>query len=98
MLVMSKKIKSLAEVLDKEKAFEKIRNAAGDYAVVDKFGEIFPEFKNFVFPVKVSNNLLYLRVENSVWKSELNFQKAAIVKKINKYFKKEIIKSIKFTS
>ncbi len=95
---MPKDLKSISQILNEEKAFEKIRNTASNFAVIDKFGEIFPELKNFVVPVKVYKKLLYLRVENSVWKSELNFQKEAIVKKINKYFKKEVIISIKFTS
>ena len=95
---MPKEIRSLSEVLKKEKAFEKIRNTASDYDVIEKFGVIFPELKKFVVPVKVSKNFLYLKVENSVWKSELNFQKEAITNKINKYFKREVIKSIKFTS
>jgi hypothetical protein len=63
---------------------------------VAEFEKIFPELKMIAQAVKVDKQILFLRVENSVWKSELNFKKNLIADKINKHFNQQIIKSIRF--
>lgn len=88
--------KSISDILQKEKEFEKIREIAENYNVAKEFVNIFPELKEIAKAKKVDKQTLFLKVENSVWKSELNLQKNLLVKKINKYFGKEVIKTIKF--
>ncbi len=88
--------KSLCVVIQKEKEFEKIREIAEYYNIVEEFHKIFPELKEIAKPKKVDKQTLYLMVVNSVWKNELNFHKKILIEKINKYFSKEVIKTIKF--
>jgi hypothetical protein len=89
---------SLGDAIENEPALSKIRSSIKDYDVVTNFYEIFKDFEKIAVPVKVKNNTLYLRVENSVWRSELKFKEQNIIEKINKYLKEERIKKIKFVS
>ncbi|OGU35335.1 MAG: hypothetical protein A2068_00915 [Ignavibacteria bacterium GWB2_35_6b] len=93
---MPKDFKSLQEVLGKEKAFEKVRTAAKEYEVLEKFSEIFPDLKKVADAVKIEKGVLFLKVENSVWKSELKFRQTTIIEKINKKFNEAIVKTIRF--
>ena len=88
--------KSLSEVIEIEKDFTGLRKALKNYDITDGFDKIFPELKLIARALKVEKNVLFLKVENSVWKSELNFQKTLIVEKINKHFNSEVIRTIKF--
>ena len=88
--------KSLDDIIDQEKDFETIRETIKNYSVVEDFGKIFPELKKIAEVKKVEKRILFLRVENSVWKSELNFQKSKLIEKINNYYKEQVIKTIKF--
>ena len=88
--------KNINEIISGEKDFDKFRNAISELEVIEKFFEIFPEFKKVIDPVKVSKSVLFLRVDNSVWRSEINFRKELLIKKINNHFKKDLVKSIKF--
>ncbi|MCX7798221.1 MAG: DUF721 domain-containing protein [Melioribacter sp.] len=88
--------KSISEVIQTEKEFCKIREIAEEYEVVEEFENIFPELKEIAKAKKIDKQILFLKVENSVWKSELNLQKRILVEKVNRYFGKEIIKNIKF--
>lgn len=88
--------KSINEIIETEKEFQKIREVVWNYNIVEEFEKIFPELTNIAQAKKVLKQILYVKVENSVWKSELNLQKNILVKKINKHFGKEVIKTIKF--
>jgi hypothetical protein len=93
---MRQKIKSVFDVIAEEKEFEKFRRAAKNFDVVEKFGEIFPDIISIAKPVKVEKNILYLHVDNSVWRSELNLRQKLIAERVNAFFKEDIIKSVKF--
>lgn len=93
---MMSSYKSLSEILEKEKPFEKFKTAIDGYSVVEEFHKIFPELKKVVTAKKFESNILFIHVENSVWRSELNLHKEKIISKINKFFGKSIIKNIKF--
>jgi len=88
--------KSLTDIIDKEKEFEKLRDTLKNYNVVDEFEVIFPELSKIAKAIKTEKKTLFLKVENAVWKSELNFQKSLLIEKINNHFKEQVIKSIKF--
>ncbi|MFH1197954.1 MAG: DUF721 domain-containing protein [bacterium] len=90
--------KSFADVFSHEREFEKMRHAIEEYDVVEKFKEIFPDLKSVAKPVKAEKATLFLRVENSVWRSELNIRRSLMIEKINKFFSKKIITAIKFTA
>jgi hypothetical protein len=88
--------KKFSDVFEKEKDFESLRQTVKNYDVVFEFEKIFPELSLIAKAVKVDNQILFLKVENSVWKSELNFQKARLIEKINKHFNTKALKGIKF--
>ena len=88
--------RTLDDLLKNENEFSNLRESLKNYDIVDEFEKIFPELKMIAQAVRVDKQILYLRVENSVWKSELNFKKNLIADKINKHFNQQIIKSIRF--
>ena len=95
---MHNNFKILSEIIYKEKAFSKIVARANEQEIVDQFGRIFPELAKVAEAVKVEKNILYLRVENSVWRSELNIKQDAIIKKIKLNLRQSEVKKIKFIS
>jgi hypothetical protein len=88
--------RTLDDLLKNESEFSNLRESLKNYDIVDEFEKIFPELKIIAQAVRVDKQILFLRVENSVWKSELNFKKNLIAEKINKHFNQQIIKSIRF--
>jgi hypothetical protein len=88
--------KTIDDVIKTESDFSNLRESLENYSIVDEFEKIFPDLKPIAQAVKVEKQILFLRVENSVWKSELNFNKNLIAEKINKHFNKQVIRTIKF--
>lgn len=88
--------KSLIQILQEEKGFDLLRESLNNYEVVEDFAVIFPELSKIAKAVRVEKKVLFLKVENSVWKSELNFQKNLLIEKINKHYNEAVIKTIKF--
>jgi uncharacterized FlgJ-related protein len=95
---MPKDFKSIAEVFEQEPELSRIRTSVKQYDVVDSFSRLFPELAQIATAVKADKNILLLRVENSVWRSELRLNEKSIVEIINKYFKEERIKGVRFIS
>jgi len=95
---MPDNFRSISDVLFKEKEFSKIVAKAKEEEIVQKFSEIFPELNEITKAVKFNRKTLFLRVENSVWKSELNLKQQAIISKIEKQFSNIHIDRIKFIS
>ena len=93
---MLKKYKSLKDVIGTEEEFKRIREITKEQEVVDKFAEIFPELTKIAIAKKFDKGKLFLRVENSVWRSELNFKQSLMVAKINKAVGEQVVKTIKF--
>jgi len=93
---MLKGFVSIGEIINNEPGFEKIRNVIKQSDVAIDFPTIFPALDKIAKPVKVEKKVLYLKVENPAWRSELKFQDSIIVGRINNYYKEERIKWIKF--
>jgi hypothetical protein len=93
---MPQKIKSVYDVISEDKEFKNFRNAARNFDVVEKFTEIFPDLAKVTKAVKVEKKVLYLHVENSVWRSELNLRQKLMIERVNAFYKEDIIKSVKF--
>jgi hypothetical protein len=87
---------TLAEAIEKDPSLKKIRDKIKDADVINYFYEIFSDFEKIAVPVKVEKGVISLKVENSVWRSELKFNESIIIEKINNYLKEERIKKIKF--
>ncbi len=47
-------------------------------------------------PFRVDKGVMFVRVDNDVWRNELQYLKADIMEKINQYMKKPVIRDIKF--
>jgi hypothetical protein len=93
---MPEKYRSMPDIIKEDKAFTAVRKKALEYDIKSEFNKIFPELKTIAKAVKVEKSTLYLHVENSVWRSELNFKKNLIIEKVNKHFEGEVVKYIKF--
>jgi hypothetical protein len=88
--------KSIAEVINNEDALKNIRELIRKADVIEEFNVIFPDLKKIAKAVKIEKKVLFLSVENSVWRSELKFKQKVIIDKINNHFNETIIKSVKF--
>ena len=93
---MHNEYKSVNEVINESAELKKFRTAVEGFEVLGKMNEIFPEISSFVTAKKIENSTLFIRVENSVMRSELYLNKAKMIEKINKYFKKKLVKDIRF--
>lgn len=91
---LSTDIKSISQIIEQEE-FKNLREIAESYEVVEEFYTIYPELKEIAVPKKVEDGVLFLKVENSVWKSELFLYRKQITEKINNFFNKQILKTIK---
>ncbi len=95
---MSHKIKSIGDTLKNEKEFKLFTQKAKEQTVLQKFTEIFPKLEKLVKAKRVENGILFLKVENSVLRSELNLNKKKTIEVINKNIGEKIIKDIKFVN
>ncbi len=95
---MSHKIKSVGEILNTDKEFKKFTLKAKEQEVVEKFPEIFPKLGKLVEAKRVDKGILFLSVENSVLRSELNLNKKKTIEIINNNIGEKIIKDIKFVN
>jgi hypothetical protein len=93
---MHSEFKSVSEVIKHADELNKFRTAVEGFDVIGKMEEIFPGISSFVTPKRVDHKTLFIRVENSVMRSELSLNREKMIKKINGFFKKEIITSIRF--
>ncbi len=96
MIERKKEFFSLNEILNKEKAFKNFRKAIKEAEVIEKFYFIFPDLKKIAVPKKIKNKMLFLKVENSVWRNELRLKSNLMKKKINEYFNDIVVNAIKF--
>ena len=93
---MPKVFKSISDILNEDPGLAPVRKIIKQSDVVIKFYHIFPELKKVVKPLKVEKKILFISVENSILRNELKFQENLIASKVNKYFKEERIKGIRF--
>jgi hypothetical protein len=89
---------SISEIISKEPSLEKLRKVIKQYDVITGFHKIFPDLKNVAIPIKITKKVLYIKVQNAAWRSELKFNQQTIIEKINTFYKEEIIKAIRLQS
>ena len=87
----------LSDIINNKPEFEGLRKRIKETEVLDSFLEIFPDLIKVAKALKVEKKTLFLKVENSVWRSELKFSERVIIEKVNTFFKEERIKYIKFS-
>jgi hypothetical protein len=93
---MDKGFERLSDIIKTKPEFAGLRQGIKETEVIDSFLEIFPDLSKIAKALKVDKKTLFLKVENSVWRSELKFSESVIIEKINTLFKEERIKYIKF--
>ena len=89
---------SISEIISKEPGFAKLRKVIKQHDVIIGFHKIFPDLKKIAMPAKIEKKILYLKVQNAAWRSELKFNQQTIIEKINTFYKEEIIKAIRLQS
>jgi len=88
--------RSIEEIFKTDSALSNVRNFVKQADVILLFPKIFPDLNQFVDAVKLEKQVLFLRVENSVWRSELKFRQKLIVERINNHCGENVVKSVKF--
>ena len=94
---MDKGFVKLSDIINTKPEFDGLRKKIKETEVLEGFLEIFPDLGKVAKALKVDKKTLFLKVENSVWRSELKFSEGIIVEKINMFFNEERIKYIKFS-
>lgn len=89
---------SISEIINKEPGFEKLRKVIKQHDVISGFHRLFPDLKKIAIPVKIEKKVLYIKVQNAAWRSELKFTQETMIEKINKFYEEEIIKTIRLQS
>ncbi len=92
---MSETFKSVADILNSQ-YFENINTYVKKHRVIEEFFNIFPELQTIANPVKIEKKILFLKVENSVWRNELHIIQKRLCEKINTKFDENLIEKIKF--
>ncbi|OIP55580.1 MAG: hypothetical protein AUK34_12775 [Ignavibacteria bacterium CG2_30_36_16] len=93
---MPEDIKSIGDIINNDPVFSNLRNVMQQSDVVIEFIKIFPDLLKIASAVKVEKKTLFLRVENSAWRSEIKFKEKIIIDKVNEYFKDDRIKAVRF--
>ncbi len=88
----------ISEIFKNDPGLANIRRTLKQSDIVNDFEKIFPELIKIAEATKVERNCIYLRVQNSVWRSELKFREGQLITKINNFYKEERIKYIRFVS
>ncbi|MDR3667434.1 MAG: DUF721 domain-containing protein [Ignavibacteriaceae bacterium] len=94
---MANNFVKLSDIINTRTEFEGLKNKIKETEVVDVFLEIFPDLGKVAKVLKFDKKTLFLKVENSVWRSELKFSESVIKEKLNTFFKEERVKFIKFS-
>lgn len=76
---------------------EGLENEINQQKAIDLWGEVVGQkIKENTEPLEVQFGVLIVKVKNSVWKQELQFQKEDIIKSLNKKLIKTTIKDLRF--
>jgi len=98
--IMSKPIhnlKSVKKVLDALLKSYGIDTKIKNYQVLENFSEIVGEnIAKHAKAERIESGKLFLSVTSGVWRQELSFRKEEMIKKINNYYRQEIVKDIIF--
>lgn len=88
--------RSVKDIILNEPGLSGLKSDIINSETILEFTKIFPELEQIVKPIRIENKTLFLKVENSVWRSELNLQSKSLIEKLNTRCKEERIKAIRF--
>ena len=95
---MPKDFVSFGDIVKDEPGLGGLRNLLKNSDVVAEFSVLFPTLNKIAEAIKADKKTLFLKVENPTWRNELKIKEKVIIERINKFFKEERIKWIKFIS
>ena len=76
---------------------EGLENEINQQKAIDLWGDVVGQkIRENTEPVEVQFGVMIIKVKNSVWKQELQFQKNNIIKSLNKKLIKTMIKDLRF--
>jgi hypothetical protein len=93
-----KKIRTFDYLFKKAPEFGKIKRAAAEGEVLEKFHEIFKGYETIAVPRKIVKGILYIEVENAAWRNELKFRDEEIAARINEFFGGPRVKKVIVTN
>jgi len=89
-------MKTFNDVFQENNELKNFREYLKQGEILNSFEDSFPDLKNIAKPVKIEKLVLFLKVENSVWRSELKFRQKIIIDKMNEHFGEQVVKSLRF--
>lgn len=76
---------------------EGLENGINQQKAIDLWGEVVgKKIRENTEPVEVQFGVMIVKVKNSVWKQELQFQKKDMIKSLNKKLIKTTIRDLRF--
>ena len=76
---------------------EGLENEINQQKAIDLWGEVVGQkIRENTEPVEVQFGVMIIKVKNSVWKQELQFQKEDMIKSLNKKLIKTTIRDLRF--
>ena len=76
---------------------EGLENEINQQKAIDLWGEVVGQkIRENTEPVEVQFGVMIIKVKNSVWKQELQFQKEDMIKSLNKKLMKTTIRDLRF--
>ena len=76
---------------------EGLENGINQQKAIDLWGEVVGQkIRENTEPVEVQFGVMIVKVKNSVWKQELQFQKKDMIKSLNKKLIKTTIRDLRF--
>ncbi len=86
---------AIADVLTEMLKSVGLEKALKEYSIISDWKAIVGEkIAGHAEPMEIKDGMLFLKVENSVWRNQLFSLKGEMLKKINQYAGKKIIRSI----
>lgn len=91
---MRRDFRTIGEVLKFSKEFQYIRELASSSEVIDIFFSCYPQYKNYVFAIKIEKKKLVIRIENSAIRSSIKHKTEEIISSINDKFTRIMVEEI----
>jgi len=102
------RVEKIGNVLEKMLLKIKVKDKGREVSLARKLAEnkafqlwngiVGPKVAAHTKPLKIQDNIFFVKVDNSAWSNELSFFKKDIIKKINEGVGMRIIKDVYFKS
>ncbi len=87
--------KSLGDAIQAYLEYYRLRSGIDETDLRSKWAEIMgPSIAKHTTAINLKEGKLYLRLDNSALRSELQFMQSQVVEKINDFYKRDLVKSV----